>query len=524
MRPSGDGFHARHSIGLLVLWLLVYGLAARWIGSPGYMDADYYYATAIQLNGGAGFEEPFLWNYLDEPDTIPHPSHLYWMPAPSLVAASGLALFGSGFRAAQLPFVLLAATLPVVTAQVSWRLHANRRYACTAGLLAVFPGFFLPFLVTTDGFALYALVGGLALHSFAQGVNDRSSSRWVVAGLLVGVGHLIRADAPLLLFTGLIVAVGAGRRRSHAAAMLLLGYLLMMVPWWLRNYAQAGSVLNPGSGRLLWLLEYDDLFAYPANLLTFERWWSAGLAAALRVRLAALGVNLQRLIAENGLIFIGPFAAIGAWHSRARPYVRAAALYAALLLVAMTLVFPFVGSRGGLFHSGAALMPAIWALAPLGIDRAIHWAAGRRGWNRKQASQVFQGSAVALAAALTLGVFYVRQVAPAAQGAGWDASASTYARVVQALPPGRPRVAVNNPPGFTVESGASAIVIPNGDPSVLQAAMKRYGAGWLVLEANHPAGLDGLYTDPGSESWLRLRATVPDAQERPVYLLERSAE
>ena len=99
----------RRWAALVVLGLLVAAIAARWVRAPGYMDADYYDVTARELAGGHGFSETFLWNYLDDPQGVPHPSHLYWMPLASVLAAAGMALFGNTFRAAQLPFVLLAA-------------------------------------------------------------------------------------------------------------------------------------------------------------------------------------------------------------------------------------------------------------------------------------------------------------------------------------------------------------------------------------------------------------------------------
>ena len=53
---------------------------------PGYMDSDYYFAGGLQLLQGNGFTEPFLWNYLDDPVGIPHPSHAYWFPLASILA------------------------------------------------------------------------------------------------------------------------------------------------------------------------------------------------------------------------------------------------------------------------------------------------------------------------------------------------------------------------------------------------------------------------------------------------------
>ena len=45
---------------------------------PGYLDSDYYFVGGLQLVEGKGFTEPFLWNYLDDPAGLPHPSHTYW--------------------------------------------------------------------------------------------------------------------------------------------------------------------------------------------------------------------------------------------------------------------------------------------------------------------------------------------------------------------------------------------------------------------------------------------------------------
>ena len=78
------------AILLLVLGFLSAVIAARHVASPGYMDADYYYSMGIQWANGKGNEEPFLWNYLNDPTEIPTPSHAYWSPLTSII--SGIAL------------------------------------------------------------------------------------------------------------------------------------------------------------------------------------------------------------------------------------------------------------------------------------------------------------------------------------------------------------------------------------------------------------------------------------------------
>ena len=505
---------------LLVLYaigLLMYGASAYLLQSPGYMDADYYYATALQLVDGEGLTEPFIWNYLDDPTSLPHTSHLYWMPLPSFIAAAGMLVGESGFRSAQLPFILLAAILPPLSAFFSYRLSRNTKLAWMAGLFAVFPGFFLPFLVTTDSFAVFAIVGSLSLWFMARSIKEPTLRKWLVVGLLIGIGALARADGLLLLGVGLLAVNWSKERRIASGLMLAMGVLVVMGPWWARNFAETGSILNPGSQRLLWMLNYDDLFAFPASDLTLDRWWKAGVAAAALARIQALSTNLQRLVAEGGMIFLTPFMVVGAIRKWQHPFVRLAAVYIAALLLIMTLIFPFVGPRGALFHSMTAVMPLLWALAPIGIWLGILWLGSKRNWDRKEARRVLGASAVVIAALLTIGLLINRFFA---EGDAWNASAQTYIEAAAIIPNGvEPVVAVNNPPGFFAYSHMPAVVIPKGNDQALRKVVDAFGVGWVVLEANHPAGLDGLYTEPGSVGWLKLVETFQDPAGNPVHVL-----
>ncbi len=508
----------RRLLALYAIGLLVYGAAALRIESPGYMDSDYYYATALQLTDGQGLTEPFLWNYLDDPAGLPHPSHLYWMPLPTWLAAGGMALGGSGFRVAQLPFILLAAVLPPLTAFFSHRLSKNNGMAWMAGLFAVFPGFFLPFLVTTDSFAAFAIAGSASLWFMARAEREPTLGRWFLAGILIGIGSLARADGLLLLAVGLLAVIWSGERRVSGGLVLVLGVVTIMVPWWARNLAATGAVLNPGSQRLLWMLNYDDLFAFPASGITFERWWEAGLLAAGQARIEALSTNIQRLVAEGGMIFLAPFIVLGAIRKWQHPFVRLGIVYLAALFAIMTLIFPFVGPRGALFHSMTAVMPLLWALAPIGIRLGILWLGAKRNWNRKEAWRVLGTSAVVLSALLTVGLYAARFFG---EGDPWNVSAQTYIAAAASIPGGaESTVAVNNPPGFFAHSHRQAVVIPSGTEHALRGVVDTFDVQWVVLEANHPQGLNALYADPSSVGWLKLVETIHGFGGQPVHILE----
>ena len=116
-------------LGLLVLSLAVRLLVAWPLRQPGYADAYYYAVGARQLHAGQGFNEPFIWNYLDPPPNVPHRGYLYWMPLAAVLGWLGMVALGDSFWAIQAPFVLLSALLPLVAYGVAWDLTGKPRHA-----------------------------------------------------------------------------------------------------------------------------------------------------------------------------------------------------------------------------------------------------------------------------------------------------------------------------------------------------------------------------------------------------------
>ncbi len=548
----------RRDLLLLVsIGLLTNSLAAWFVTVPGYMDAYYYFGGALQLARGRGFTEPYLWNYLAPLPPLsesrmgwtgegwggglPAPSHLYWMPLTSIVAAPFIALAGPHrpnpdlFRAAQIPFVLLACAMPLLSYATAARITGLRRHALAAALLTMFSAFYLAFWPNTDAFALYGLTAGGAL--FAAGLGAQSSSpRWFfLAGVCAGLAHLARTDGVLVLLMILLwgawksIASGVGREGrpflSPLSSLLpcVLGYLLFMFPWFFRNWLMVGSPLAPGGMRVLWLTEYDDLFNYPASTLTAGRYFAMGWGPILEGKGSALLTNLGTLIGPLGNIAAFPFILIGAWKLKRHPLYSLPMLYALALFALMTLVFTFPGARGGLLHSGTALLPFFSTAAVVGLDASVEWVARRRPhWQPEKAKSVFTTLLVALAVGLTALVFQQRVIGPDWRSSVNDKRDSVYAEIGQWLSEAgsNSAVAVGNPPGFYYFTGHPSIVIPNGGPDDLLAAMRAFGAHWAVLDVNYPAGLKALYLAPESDPRLRLRATFRDAARQPVYLFE----
>ena len=524
----------RYLLFLAALGLGVYLLVAVFQHTPGYMDAEYYFAGGLRLAGGNGFSEPFIWNYLDNPPGLPHPSHTYWMPLASLVAYLGIRLSGSAeFPVARWGFILAAACVPVLSAILAYRFNLRRDAALLAGFLAVFSPFYLPYLPTSDTFGLVMLLGGLWLLTAQRPIYLRSGESGdlspLLLGLLSGLMHLARADGVIWLGAALLAAVwlpvptpGRSQQRFSRVLATLLGYLLIMGPWLLRNQALFGSLLAPGGGKALWFVEYDDLYAFPGALITPARWWASGLGQILHARAWGLGQNLQTLLAVQLSIFLAPLVVTGLWFLRRERSVRLGVLIWLSILLVMTLLFPYAGARGGFFHSGAGVQPLFWACVPAGLDAFVAWGSRKRGWQAAQARRVFQVGLIIFALASSFFVFSGRVIGANWRQPAWDSPSVSYAALAERLAKSgvgqNEIIMVNNPPGFYLASGRMAVAIPNGSVDTLLAAARQYGAGYVVLEANHPTSLAFLYEHPGDQPGLRYVTTVDGAHLFEVNL------
>ena len=531
---------------LLFLFLLGVGVtyaAAGYQNTPGYMDADYYFAGGMRLSAGEGFTEVTLWNYLDDPNELPHPSHAYWMPLASIVAWVGIkaGVFLTPFEAAQSVFVLIAGMVPPVTAALAYSLTGKQGLAGLAGVLAVFSGFYLPYLATTDTFGLYMLLGGTFFLLMGEN-RDMRTWHYIVLGAIAGLMHLARADGVIWLVIAWCGVIGfnldfSGEKKSTAAAsrprilanrgvlvnflFIFTGYLIVMGPWFARNMIEFGIPLTTGGARTLWLTKYNELFSYPADLLTPAHWWRSGLGTILLERLYALGQHLQTFIAVQGSIFLSPLIVIGVWKFRNDTRVQLAVMAWLLTLASMSLLFPFTGVNGGFFHSGAAMQPMLWALAPVGLSKSIHWIGQRRKWNIPEATNVFRSGIVVLAIGLSSLLFFQKMVGDDLSTPKWDSYYLEYAALnseliqLGAIP--EDVVLVINPPGFNLASSRPAIVIPNGDVDTLLAVARAFGTNYVLLENDHPLGLEALYKEPGDRAGLEY---LGEFQHTQIYKID----
>ncbi len=487
--------NSRTYLLLFLFGLIVTSVISYFEPNPGYLDSDYYFAGGIQLATGKGFTEPYLWNYLDGVTSIPHPSHSYWMPLSSIIAALGMWLTGkTTYASARLFFILIAALVPPLTAALAYTFSQRRDLAIASGVLAIFSVYHAPFVGVTDNFSPFMLFGGLYFLVATQLIQNptRNATRnWLLLGILSGLMTLSRSDGLLWLGLTFIFALRDLRpstfnlqttfRILHSAFFIFIGFLLITSPWYIRNFQAYGSIMAPGGSRALWLANYDQTFIYPPEQLNLQSFLNLGWDHIIKDRLWALNNNLQSGFAAHGGIILFPFIVAGIIYYRKDERVKLVSLAWLILFFVMTVLFPFAGARGAFFHAGAALQPMWWALAPLGLE-SILASLQKRGMGHEGNRFVFRSILIMIAMILTVYVVYLR-IFTLGWGEGEDAD---YPVIEQVLVDNGIQqsdiVIVRNAPGYYLATGRSAISIPYGGEEAILAAADQFEANYLVLE------------------------------------------
>jgi hypothetical protein len=478
--------------------------------SAGYMDAEYYASVGSGIRTGDGFNQNFLWNYLDDPTGIPHPSNTYWMPLASILSTITVTFSLIGHKTTLWVLnILFSSLIPVFTALITFGFTKRRGDAWFTGLLAIFSGFYLLYYAIPETFAASMVFGSfliilLTVNGDAESLKINPFFRWGLIGIIAGLLHMTRAEGFLW------IAIAAGylifltiknkefKKGFKSAGFLLMGYLVFSGGWYLRNIYYWHQLFPLGSSRTLWLINYDQTFTFPANQLTFQNWLNQGFPTIVTSRLDALWMNLKSMLGVQGGILLLPFIIAGWWIKKNDPRMVIAVLYYGLVFILMTLVFPFAGSRGGFIHSAAGVQPFFWAMVPIGLDRFLGWGERKRGWSSDEARRVFQIGLVLIMVLLTSVIFYQRVLETQNGISAWQVEENHYFSIHEELVAKKilkpdSVVMVKNPPGWYFVTGLPAVVIPDADESTVRNISKRFNADILILEKDHVNGLNSLY-------------------------------
>jgi len=272
-------------------------------------------------------------------------------------------------------------------------------------------------------------------------------------------------------------------RMMHSALngfLACLGFLLVMGAWFVRNLAVLGAVMPPGSGYVLWMTSYNQIFSFTPELYTFQSWLASGLQEALRVRASAVWQNLGTAFFAEGMIFLSPLIIVGVWKERHTFRVQLGVLGWLATLLAESLLFPFASVSGGFFHAGTAFQPIWFALAPLGLEVCLAQIS-RNNKKLVKLPRLFPAILLVIMILFSAMLVKIRVV-----DSGWNEGEYLYMKVDQILTAqsARPEaiVMVRNPPAYFVMTGRQAIVVPDGDVQTLLAVSRKFNASYVILE------------------------------------------
>ncbi len=488
---------------LFFIGLLVFSANFIFQKTGGYLDSQYYFLGGKALSEGSK-AAPVVWNYLDDPQELPHPLFTYWMPLPSILAALSMFIFQSQtFFAGRIFFWILGAFAVPLAAFLAMDIFNSKFTAFISSMLVIFCGLYFKFLTIPESVSIYIVFGALFFFFSEKLLFSPRTHKGLVAlvmGVIAGLLHLSRVDG--LIFIGLIISALILKLFLSKPLMkekrieiinhifiLLAGYMVVMIWLYFRNFQLFGTLLSPASSRALWLTEYNDTFAFPPELLNYAFWFESGLPQKLSQIWDALKLNTGNLMAvQSGLIGIPLIVLSLREHWRSKKLILPL-IYFVIIFFLMTIIFSLAGGRGGYIHAMAAIQIYFWILIADGLSRFIQWGINQRDWKLKR-SRVMFGSALIIFAFILTAIFYYKGVI----SDGWDREVAEF-QIVESvietqLNTKENVIMINNPVGYYLATDRWSVVIPNANWENLSNLIERFNVRYIVLDGNLPQQLN----------------------------------
>jgi len=350
------------------------------IKHPGIADPNHYYNLGRQILAGNGLQTDYIWHYYNPPDQITHPDD-FWMPFAGVIAAGGMAVFGTSVQAAILPFMLLGSLLPLVSYASARQLGLSPAAGLiSAAFTAVLPELLLNSLRTNTPIpsALFLSTATLLL---GYGLNHQHIPALIGCGLLLGLAYLTRSEV-MLFFPVLAVILLLHSPRiniTHAAlyGLLIVGVVLIVIaPWLVRNVRETGSLTTPHLSRIFFMTDVRDFYSYGRDLNWQTMREQQTIAQMIAKRLFELAASIKMMLVALDVVL--PVAVVGGLIgllvSRDKERLLALAPTLILLLVFYlfyTVLAPYNIQGGAFKKSYLSLLPLLVPLGAYAIERAI---------------------------------------------------------------------------------------------------------------------------------------------------------
>jgi hypothetical protein len=486
--------------GLFVLAVVVRFWVAAQITFPLTEGSAYYVAVARNLVTGHGLVIDALWSYATPPLILPRPAFELWQPMASFVAATGMALAGPTFSAAQLANGLVGALL----ASLAWLIGRDAAHrlglpaarsvavAVGSGLLVAIGGPFLLASAVPDSTAPFAVLGVAACILMPAAVRGQRAAMVGLGGLL-GLAYLTRMEAVYLGVTLILLAIVSreGVRvwlpRIGAVAAVAA---LVAVPWWIRNALVFGSPFPGQVADNVFLTHNEQIFGYTQRP-TLAAFLGQGLPGIIgNIATAAWHDVVDVLLVPAAPVVLIGAAALALWlvrrHGPGGP-LAALLISGGLTLVATTVVFPVATLWGTFEHASGPLLVGLCVAAVLAGDSFVAWIGAHRGWQRNNAWM----AALALVA-LTVPLSALQLVGASAQASDEALTVATVsgdltdALAAAAVPPTTP-IITNRPIWLSQATQRAALALPRESEQSILSLASTFGARAIVVFSDDPA-------------------------------------
>jgi hypothetical protein len=276
------------------------GLATRLIFAgtakhPGHGDLAFYFTLAENIVDGRGFLIDYIWNYMNNPETITQSSHGFWMPLTSIIISLSMFVFGKSLFVALLPSIMFGLALAVPVYFFARTYSGSKSVAIYSSGLVLFVPYLFVYSLLTDSPIYYAMFVSLGLLFMLKSESDPKF--FLLAAVCASLAHLTRQDGVLFLLTleGVILLSRWPNKTKCTYIVLTLGlYAVILLPLIIDNYRVFGSPFPPGPFKMMFLTHYEDHYSYSKelDLQAYLRW---GMPNILQSKVSGAVVNARIL-------------------------------------------------------------------------------------------------------------------------------------------------------------------------------------------------------------------------------------